>query len=171
MNDRLIEVKPYRLKLRTPYRWSKGTQYERTGLILRLQRDMHVGWGEAALPPHIAYPPDAFAAECRSLLAGLNPHDENLLDELRLGQEFYQVRQGFDRLEGQRKQDTHKETSGLISEFRVEYMRLFVGPATPLAAPYESFYRKDPQRQNQKGLLQPFHLRHKCLLYTAYRAR
>ena len=82
MNDRLIEVRPYRLKLRTPYRWSKGTQYERTGLILRLQRDMHVGWGEAALPPHIAYPPDAFAAECRSLLAGLNPHDENFLDEL-----------------------------------------------------------------------------------------
>jgi hypothetical protein len=32
-----LEVRPYSLALQVPYRWSKGTQYSRKGLILRLQ--------------------------------------------------------------------------------------------------------------------------------------
>lgn len=38
-----IDVKPYALALQTPYRWSKGTQHVRSGLILRLADGAHVG--------------------------------------------------------------------------------------------------------------------------------
>ena len=77
-----IEVRPYDLALQTPYRWSKGTQHSRAGLIMRLEHDGHVGWGEAALPPHVAYPPMAFAQECASLVAALDPLSEGFLAEL-----------------------------------------------------------------------------------------
>jgi len=81
----LIEVKPYSLKLQTPYRWSKGTQYSRHGAILRLDGgDGHIGWGEAALPPHVDYPTEAFAAEIRALMAGLDPFSPGFLAELGL---------------------------------------------------------------------------------------
>jgi o-succinylbenzoate synthase len=80
-----IEVKPYSLRLRTPYRWSKGVQHRRSGLVLRLQDDDgHVGWGEAALPPHVDYPPAAFADEARAVLAGLDPLDPGFLGEVSL---------------------------------------------------------------------------------------
>lgn len=79
-----IAVKPYLLRLQTPYRWSKGTQHHRAGLILRLQADGQEGWGEAALPPHVAYAPQAFARECEALLDGLDPLSERFLDELDL---------------------------------------------------------------------------------------
>ena len=79
-----MEVRPYRLALQTPYRWSKGVQHHRSGLILRLQDGAHVGWGEAALPPHVDYAPDAFARECLALLAGLDPLAEDFLHEVDL---------------------------------------------------------------------------------------
>lgn len=80
-----IEVKPYRLQLQTPYRWSKGTQHHRLGAILRLQGpDGHVGWGEAALPPHVDYRPEAFADEVRTLMTDLDPFAPDFLDELSL---------------------------------------------------------------------------------------
>jgi len=74
-----IDVKPYALALQTPYRWSKGTQHVRSGLILRLADGAHVGWGEAALPPHVDYDPAAFADECRALLTGLDPLADDFL--------------------------------------------------------------------------------------------
>lgn len=81
----VIEVKPYRLALQTPYRWSKGTQYHRMGAILRLESpDGHVGWGEAALPPHVDYPQDAFADEIRALMTGLDPLASDFLSEISL---------------------------------------------------------------------------------------
>lgn len=80
-----LEMKPYVLALDTPYRWSKGTQHSRTGVILRLQGpDGCVGWGEAALPPHVDYSPDAFAQEARALVTGLDPLDPGFLAELEL---------------------------------------------------------------------------------------
>ena len=79
-----MEVRPYRLALQTPYRWSKGVQHHRSGLILRLQDGAHVGWGEAALPPHVDYAPDAFARECLALLAGLDPLADDFLHEVDL---------------------------------------------------------------------------------------
>lgn len=81
----VIEVKPYRLALQTPYRWSKGTQYHRMGAILRLESpDGHVGWGEAALPPHVDYPQEAFADEIRALMTGLDPLASDFLSEISL---------------------------------------------------------------------------------------
>lgn len=77
-----LEIRPYQLALKTPYRWSKGTQYNRAGLIVRLESDGHVGWGEAALPPHVSYPPKAFAQECASLVAGLDPLAKDFLHDL-----------------------------------------------------------------------------------------
>ena len=79
-----IDVRPYRLKLQTPYRWSKGTQYFRSGLILRIEHEGLVGWGEAALPPHVDYDPADFARECRALMAGLDPRADNFLTQLDL---------------------------------------------------------------------------------------
>ncbi|MDO9403112.1 MAG: o-succinylbenzoate synthase [Polaromonas sp.] len=77
-----MEIRTYRLPLQTPYRWSKGIQHHRMGLILRLQDGAHVGWGEAALPPHVDYDPDAYAAECRALLSGLDPLADDFLHQL-----------------------------------------------------------------------------------------
>jgi o-succinylbenzoate synthase len=79
-----IEVKPYNLALQTPYRWSKGTQHHRAGLILRLAHGGLVGWGEAALPPHVDYAPQAFARECTALLEGLDPLAEDFLHQVDL---------------------------------------------------------------------------------------
>ncbi len=77
-----IEVRPYRLALQTPYRWSKGVQHHRAGLILRLERGGLVGWGESALPPHVDYAPTAFARECEALMSGLDPFDEDFLHQI-----------------------------------------------------------------------------------------
>lgn len=79
-----IEIRPYNLRLQTPYRWSKGTQHHRAGLILRLQQGAHVGWGEAALPPHVLYEPAAFARECEALMEGLQPLDDDFLEQIDL---------------------------------------------------------------------------------------
>jgi L-alanine-DL-glutamate epimerase-like enolase superfamily enzyme len=84
----MIEIKPYQFALQTPYRWSKGTQYHRLGLVARLQVSTavgdYIGWGEAALPPHVDYAPDAFAQEARSLLTGLDPLASDFLEQLGL---------------------------------------------------------------------------------------
>lgn len=77
-----MEIRTYRLPLQTPYRWSKGIQHHRMGLILRLQDGAHVGWGEAALPPHVDYDPDAYAAECHAVLSGLDPLADDFLHQL-----------------------------------------------------------------------------------------
>jgi o-succinylbenzoate synthase len=79
-----IEIKTYDLALQTPYRWSKGTQHSRKGLILRLEDGGATGWGEAALPPHVDYPVRDFAVECRSLMSGLDPLADDFLYELDL---------------------------------------------------------------------------------------
>ena len=77
-----IEVRPYRLALQTPYRWSKGVQHHRAGLILRLAKSGLVGWGEAALPPHVDYPPTEFARECEALMSGLDPFADDFLHQI-----------------------------------------------------------------------------------------
>ncbi|MEO8858167.1 MAG: enolase C-terminal domain-like protein [Burkholderiaceae bacterium] len=77
-----IEIRPYRLALQVPYRWSKGTQHHRMGLILRLQAGAHIGWGEAALPPHVNYTPQAFAQECAAILSDLDPLAPDFLTQL-----------------------------------------------------------------------------------------
>lgn len=78
----MMEIRTYKLPLQTPYRWSKGIQHHRMGLILRLARGQHVGWGEAALPPHVDYDPDAYAKECAALMSGLDPFANDFLRQL-----------------------------------------------------------------------------------------
>lgn len=77
-------IKPYNQQLQIPYRWSKGTQYVRRGLIIKAQIGNHIGWGEAALPPHVNYQGWSFAAHCHSLLDGLDPASEDFLHQLAL---------------------------------------------------------------------------------------
>lgn len=79
-----LEVRPYSLALQVPYRWSKGTQYCRKGLIMRLQSGEHVGWGESALPPHVDYAPEAYADEMAALVSGLDPSADDFLHQLDL---------------------------------------------------------------------------------------
>jgi o-succinylbenzoate synthase len=79
-----ISFKPYRLKLQTPYRWSKGEQLHRAGLIVRTDFDGAVGWGEVALPPHVEQPDQGLLDQVKGLTAELDPSSEDFLDELEL---------------------------------------------------------------------------------------
>jgi o-succinylbenzoate synthase len=90
-----IEVKPYRLRLATPYRWSKGVQHYRAGLIVRADLDGAVGWGEAALPPHVDFPGEAYAQSCRALVEGLDAADEGFLREVGLREASPRLRCGL----------------------------------------------------------------------------
>lgn len=78
-----LSIKPYVQQLQVPYRWSKGTQYVRRGILVRAEWDGAVGWGEAALPPHVLFDGWAYAAHCSSMLDGLKP-GADLLHELEL---------------------------------------------------------------------------------------
>lgn len=90
-----LQLKPYNQELKVPYRWSKGTQYVRRGFLVRAEIDGHVGWGEAALPPHVNFDGWAFASHCHALLAGLDATDEHFLDELALREVAPRVRCGI----------------------------------------------------------------------------
>jgi L-alanine-DL-glutamate epimerase-like enolase superfamily enzyme len=79
-----IEIKPYRLPLAVPYRWSKGTQNQRAGLIVRAVVGRGVGYSEAALPPHVDFDPDAMADMARALARGIDPEADDALRELDL---------------------------------------------------------------------------------------
>jgi o-succinylbenzoate synthase len=79
-----LQIKPYRLPLAVPYRWSKGTQHHRAGLILRAVIDGAVGYSEAALPPHVDFDPDAMADAARALARGIDPEADDALRELDL---------------------------------------------------------------------------------------
>jgi len=79
-----LSIKPYAQPLAVPYRWSKGVQHVRCGLLVRAQYHGAVGWGEAALAPHVPFEGWAYAAHCAALLHGLNPADDDFLDSLEL---------------------------------------------------------------------------------------
>lgn len=72
----MFTVIPYALPLRVPYRWAKGEHHERRGLLVRLDLDGVVAWGEAAPAPHRAVGLPAYAGEARRLLEGLDPRHE-----------------------------------------------------------------------------------------------
>jgi len=91
----MIEAKAYQLALATPYRWSKGIQHQRVGLIIRCELDGSVGWGEAALPPHVVYRPGAYESEFASLVDGLDVNDNDFLDELALREISLRLRCGI----------------------------------------------------------------------------
>ena len=78
----MIEIRPYALPLATPYRWSKGEQTTRGGLIHRIEISGHVGWGETAPPPHVPVDGPALQREAEAAVAGLDPEDDNFLERL-----------------------------------------------------------------------------------------
>lgn len=77
-----IEILPYALPLAQDYRWARGVQRERRGLLVRVAAWDVEGWGEAAPPIHLDTDPAALAAEARSLVGGLPVEAEDFLDML-----------------------------------------------------------------------------------------
>ncbi|MDD9916585.1 MAG: hypothetical protein OXT01_18195, partial [Rhodospirillaceae bacterium] len=75
-----MEFIPYDLPLRIPYRWAKGEQLTRGGLLARCDLDGAVGWGEMAPPPHETVDGPARVAEAQTVVNGLDPRDDNFLD-------------------------------------------------------------------------------------------
>lgn len=82
MSSSSIFVRPYVLPLRMPYRWSKGVHHQRAGLLIRIDLDGPVGWGEAALAPHVVLDWEKWALLCRTFVHGLDPHDDDFLRRL-----------------------------------------------------------------------------------------
>lgn len=78
----MIEALPFRLRLATEYRWAKGVQTERRGLLVRVAAWGVEGFGECAPPIHLDTDPEALAAEARALVAGLAAEDEAFLARL-----------------------------------------------------------------------------------------
>ena len=77
-----VDVRPYALPLHVPYRWAKGEQTRRCGLVVRMDRDGATGYGECAPPPHEAVDGPAFAAACLSLLEGVDLEASDFLEAL-----------------------------------------------------------------------------------------
>lgn len=78
----MIETFPLRLPLATEYRWAKGVQTERRGVLVRAVVDGAEGWGECAPPIHLDTDAEAMAAEVRALAAGLDDAAPGFLDAL-----------------------------------------------------------------------------------------
>lgn len=77
-----IEVRPYRLQLAQEYRWAKGVQRERRGLLVRVEAFGQEGFGESAPPIHLDTDPDLLAEEARALVAGLPVEADDFLVQL-----------------------------------------------------------------------------------------
>jgi o-succinylbenzoate synthase len=78
----MIEVLPFRLRLATEYRWAKGVQTERRGLLVRVEAWGAEGFGECAPPIHLDTDPEAMATEARALVAGIPAAAEDFLARL-----------------------------------------------------------------------------------------
>jgi o-succinylbenzoate synthase len=78
----LVEVLPYALKLAQEYRWAKGVQTARRGLLVRVAAWGAEGFGESAPPIHFDTDPRAMAEEARALLAGLPVEADDFLARL-----------------------------------------------------------------------------------------
>lgn len=78
----MIEFKPYEIPLTVPYQWSKGTHLTRKGLIVRIQTENHVGWGEAILPPDMPFDEQEQMELAKKLVSGLEVQDENFIERL-----------------------------------------------------------------------------------------
>ncbi len=59
-----------------------GEQTVRGGLIVRMEKDGHVGWGEAAPPPHMPVDGPALKAEAEAAVEGLNPAALDFIERL-----------------------------------------------------------------------------------------
>ena len=83
---------PYDLPLRIPYRWAKGEQLTRGGLLARCELEGAVGWGEMAPPPHETVDGPARIAEAQAVVDGLDPGDEDFLDRVEARAPYERIR-------------------------------------------------------------------------------
>lgn len=86
---------PYLLPLAVPYRWAKGEQHERGGLIVGLKFGEALGWGEVAPPPHEAADADDLARQVHRAVDGLDPAEDGFLDALDARAPYARVRCGI----------------------------------------------------------------------------
>ncbi len=77
-----VEVFPYELPFAIPYRWAKGVQHARRGLVIRMALGDAVGWGEATLPPHVEVDSVWHAKWSRAFVEGWDPAREDFLEWL-----------------------------------------------------------------------------------------
>ena len=82
MTKACIDITPYALPLSTPYRWSKGVQTVRSGLLVRIEVDGAVGWGETAPAPHLPVDGPALKAEAEAAVADLDPTAGDFIERL-----------------------------------------------------------------------------------------
>lgn len=78
----MVSFKPYSLPLQTEYRWAKGVQHRRGGLIVRAEVAGAVGWGECAPTPEKPVDPDAMIGEAQALVHGLDCTSDGFLAAL-----------------------------------------------------------------------------------------
>jgi hypothetical protein len=64
-----IDILPYALRLAQEYRWAKGVQTERSGLLVRVLAWGCEGFGESAPPIHLAIDAATMAEEARAFVA------------------------------------------------------------------------------------------------------
>jgi o-succinylbenzoate synthase len=77
-----IDITPYALPLAQEYRWAKGVQRERRGLLVRVEAWGAEGFGESAPPIHLDTVPDQLAQEARALVEGLPLEADDFLARL-----------------------------------------------------------------------------------------
>jgi o-succinylbenzoate synthase len=78
----MIEFHPYRLPLAVPYRWAKGEQRERIGVLVRCELEGAIGWGECAPPIHLPLDPADLARQAAVLIDGLDDTQPGFLAAL-----------------------------------------------------------------------------------------
>jgi o-succinylbenzoate synthase len=77
-----VEFLPYALPFAQPYRWAKGVQLSRRGLLVRIEAWRQEGWGEVAPLPHLDIDTAALAEAGRALVAGLPVEADDFLARL-----------------------------------------------------------------------------------------
>jgi len=77
-----IDILPYALKLAQEYRWAKGVQTERSGLLVRVQAWGFEGFGESAPPIHFVINATTMAEEARAMIAGIPVEAEDFLAQI-----------------------------------------------------------------------------------------
>lgn len=77
-----IDILPYALRLAQEYRWAKGVQTERRGLLVRVEAWGAEGFGESAPPIHFATDAAEMAEAARALVEKLPVEADDFLAQL-----------------------------------------------------------------------------------------
>ncbi|MGH7756917.1 MAG: enolase C-terminal domain-like protein, partial [Vulcanimicrobiaceae bacterium] len=91
----MISFQPHALPLRTPYRWAKGEQHVRRGVIVRVEIEGAAGFGEIAPPIHEAVDEESLAACAAALVEGLDIVAPSFLQDLDTRNVHPRIRSGI----------------------------------------------------------------------------